>query len=61
MIVPSGWLSCHIMFETLERRRRDRRLPLHRNDNNFNHAPIEVDDGSTEPADNRLVVWKEIL
>ncbi|CAF1472227.1 unnamed protein product [Adineta ricciae] len=39
----------------------ERSFPLHRNDNNSNHASIEVDDGPAEPADNRLILWVEIL
>ena len=59
MTMPSGCLSSTVMYLTLERR--DPPFPLHRNDNKFNHEPIEEDDGSTEAVDNRPMLWPEIV
>ncbi|CAF1594847.1 unnamed protein product [Adineta ricciae] len=59
MIIPSGALSSTIMVWTLERR--DRRFRSHRNDNNSNHATIEVDDGPIEAVDDTPIVWTKIL
>ena len=59
LIIPGGLLHAIITYPIFERK--DRRFPLHRNDNNSNHPPVEADDGSTESANNKLGVWKEIL
>ncbi|CAF1472176.1 unnamed protein product [Adineta ricciae] len=59
LIFPGAILYCIVL--SLVPQGRDCHLPLNTNDNNSNHAPIEVDDGSTEPADNTPILRVEIL
>ncbi|CAF1248250.1 unnamed protein product [Adineta ricciae] len=59
IIIPGELLYSSVLNLVFECR--DHPFPSNTNDSNFNHAPIAVDDGPTEPVDNRPILWKKIL
>ncbi|CAF1248324.1 unnamed protein product [Adineta ricciae] len=59
LIVPGG--LPYLIVAMLIPEGTGRPFALYRNDNNSDHAPIEVDDESTEAVDDRPIVWTKIL